>query len=427
VWSNLRRPLYARARPLLTSVHVVLALGFAMALGRRILAPASLIDSDFMVFRSAWWLILHGQGAFLYDAFHQRAAQHVLMGGAEFQGGLMAFLNPPHAALAGVPLGWIADRAGLAAAFALWTAINLLMVVRLDAGIRAVLGANRGEARWTATFALLAFYPLFYTMFIGQLSVLLALATFELFRAMKAERPCVAAAWLLVLSIKPQLVAPFVVLLMVRGDWRTLRWSLAGASIAAMLSAAALGPSIWFDYLRNLHGLEQFFAAGTPPHMMNVRGALTRLSGSRLSLDTVYTLSVGAWAIAIAALAFVLAPRRRTEQRDLRADFALTVGVALFFSPHLFQQDALLWVVPLSLHAAWLRQHRQRWERYWIFIGLWPLVFIVASVIDARHPGGPLLVVSPAVAVMLGALVEMGRSALTVNGRTLRAVGPETC
>lgn len=421
VWSNSRRRLNSRARALLTSVHIVLASGFAVALGWRLLTPASLIDSDFMVFRSAWWLILHDQGASLYDALHQRAAQHVLMGGAEFQGGLMAFLNPPHAALAGVPLGWIADHAGVGAAFAIWTAINVLMVIRLDGCIRAVLGVKRGEARWTATFSLLAFYPLFYTLFIGQLSVLLALATIELFRALEAQRPSVAAAWLLVLSIKPQLVPPFVVLLIVRRDWRTLRWSLAGGSMAAIVSAAAIGHSIWFDYLRNLHGLEQYFAAGTPPYMMNLRGALTRLAGSRLSLDTVYVLSLAAWTIAIAVLAFLLTERRGAERRELSADFALTVGIALFFSPHLFQQDALLWVVPLSLRAAWLREHRQRWERFWTFIAFWPLVFIVARVIDTSHAGGPLLLISPAVVVMLLALAEMGRTTGTVNAHPVHA------
>jgi hypothetical protein len=393
-------------RSLLRSTHIVVALAFAVALGRRVLTPAAAIDSDFMVFRSAWWLILHGQGSSLYDAVHQRAAQHLLMSPAEFKGGLMAFLNPPHAALAGLPFGWVADHAGLDAAFALWTLLNILLVIRLDFLLRAILGAERGEARWTATFALLAFFPLFYAIFIGQLSVLLAVAAFECYRALSRDRHRAAAAWLLVLSIKPQLVPPFLVLLAVRRDWTTLRFAAMFAGIAAALTAAALGPLIWLDYLRNLHALERFFAGGTPDHMMNVRGVLTRLVGSRLSIEGVYAISTGLWLIVMAALAFVLSHRRAARRVDLRADFALTMAAALFFSPHLFPQDALLWVVSLSLYGAWLRDNSPHAERFQLFIGLWPLLFIVTRAFDMKY-GGPWFAIDPAIAVMMTALLLM--------------------
>jgi hypothetical protein len=391
-------------------MNVLLAAGLAVGTVRRMLAPAGVIDSDFTVFHSAWWLILHGRGRFLYDASAQRAAQQMLMGGQAFVGGLMAFLNPPHAALAGVPLGWVAEHQGAGAAFAIWTGVNVVLLLRLDFLIRSLLDARRGEGRWTVTFALLAYYPVFYTIGIGQLSLLLAVSAFELCRALEGQRPLTAAVWLIVLSIKPQLLPPLLLLLALRGHWRTLGWAAAlGVGVAA-ICAALLGSSIWLDYLRNVRGLEQFFAAGTPAYMMNLRGALTRVLGHRVSPAGVYLAAMAAWIAVMAALALVLIRRGAAGGSDLRTEFGLALAVSLFFNPHLFPQDAVIWVVALSLHIAGLRARRQSPTLFSAFALSWPIWFAVSRALDLS--AGPRLSLTPALVVMGMALLWMAWTAI---------------
>jgi hypothetical protein len=386
-------------------INVLLAAGLALGTARRMLAPAGVIDTDFTVFHSAWWLILHGQGRFLYDASAQRAAQQLLMGGQAFVGGLMAFLNPPHAALAGVPLGWIAERSGAGVAFAIWTGVNLVLLLRLDFLIRSLVDARRGERRAMVTFALLAYYPVFYTIGIGQLSLLLAVSVFELFRALEGRHPLSAAIWLIALSIKPQLLPPFLLLLALRRHWRALGWTAAlGVGVAA-ICAALLGRTIWLDYLRNVRALEQFFAAGTPAYMMNLRGGLTRLLGDQVSPEGVYLVAVAAWIAAMAALALVLIRRGAAGGSDLRTEFGLTLAVSLFFNPHLFPQDAVLWAVALSLHIAGFRA-RQSPTLFTAFALSWPILFAVSQALDLSA-GPRRLFPTPAIVVIGVALVWM--------------------
>jgi hypothetical protein len=390
-------------------LNVPLAISLLWRCGRGLLDPASLAASDFTVFWSAWWLILHGRGRALYDEAAQRAAQHLLMGGHPFEGGLMAFLNPPHAALAGVPLGWLADHAGERAAFAIWAAVNLALLVRLDVRLRGLLGAGGGRARAVVTVALCAFYPVLYTISVGQLSLLLAVAALELPRCLEARRPRAAAGWLLALSVKPQLLAPVLVLLAARRRWAVLAHAAALGAAVAAVTALVLGPRIWLDYVRSVGGLERFFGTGTPDYMMNLRGAITRLAGGAASPDSVYVAAAAAWLAALAALAMALV-RRTARAADARADLALTLAVGLLFCPHLFVQDAVLWVGALALHVAALRACGARWMPFAAFALAWPLVFAISRAVDLGGGGGPLLRVDPVVVVMVAALLAMVRA-----------------
>src|ERR1043166_4073013 len=87
----------------LVIVNGGLAAGFALSEFRHLAAPASSLISDFTVFCTGWTLILQHRAAALYDEAAQRATQQALLHGMHFEGGLMAFLTPPHAALASAP------------------------------------------------------------------------------------------------------------------------------------------------------------------------------------------------------------------------------------------------------------------------------------------------------------------------------------
>src|SRR5262249_49262170 len=141
------------------AIYVGLVIGYALVLVKDLLTPEIITATDFTVFWGAWHQMLHGQAPLLYDEAAQRAVQQTLMHGGYFEGGLMAFLNPPHAALAGVPFGWLADRFGEQTGFIAWTAGNTALFGLLVRGLLAEWGADSKEQRWLLALSVAGFYP----------------------------------------------------------------------------------------------------------------------------------------------------------------------------------------------------------------------------------------------------------------------------
>jgi Glycosyltransferase family 87 len=369
------------------AIYVGLAVGYAAVLLKDLLTPDIITATDFTVFWGAWHQILHGQAYALYDEAAQRATQQLLMHGGYFEGGLMAFLNPPHAALAGVPFGWLAERAGEQTAFIAWTAGNLGLLVLLMRGLAAEWGADSKQRRWLLALAIVGFYPLFGAIKNGQPSVLLALAVLGVYRADKAGRVWAAGAWLAVLTIKPQLVPMIGIYLVARRSWRPLATGAAFMAAAVVVTAAALGPSVWLDYARQVRHLEQFWGSGTPDYMLNVRGALTRLVGLG-GHEAIESAAFIIWVAGMAVVAAVLLRRRVHTADDGRPAYAFALAVALVSNPHLFIHDTAMWTVPLLLFTAALRDAGRDWLPFARFALAWPAIFLIAGGLDIRS--GPL-------------------------------------
>ena len=367
-------------RRAIIAVHAALAIGFGITFVRNVLTPTGIVATDFTVFWTGWWLILHGHAQALYDAAAQLEVQQSLMGGMHFQGGLMAFLNPPHAALAGTPFGWLADHAGERIAFLVWTALNLALLIALDRWLREELGATAGSARWVMTSALVGFYPVFQTINIGQTSLLLAVAALGLHRAVKGSRPLAGATWLLALTIKPQMVPPVLVFLIARRSWRLLGYSTAMLALAGAITAWVLRPTIWLEYASHLGTLEHFFGSGTPVHMLNLRGTLTRAFGASAQ-PAIDTVAYALWIAATLLVGVLFAYRRIHETQDTRPAYTLAVAVALLASPHLFVQDVVVWAVPLVLYTAALRDAGAGWQPFARFALAWPMLFALVRLV----------------------------------------------
>lgn len=349
--------------------------------------PHAVASTDFSSYVTGWWMVLHGQARVLYDQAAQTAAQRIVMGGFPFDDGLMAFLYPPPVALAGLPLGVIADRLGEPAAYAVWTAANFAFALRLAWLAGEELHAH-GRARLLIGVWVFAFFPVLSNITLGQLSLPLAVAAFELHRAVRGRRPTAAALWLAALSIKPQLLPPVAIWLAVRGEWPTLRRAAAAGAVLAAAATIALGPHVWVDYLRNVHRLERFFAPGLPVNMVNLRALLLRVApAAEPAIDrAAYAL----WAVSLGALAWALWRRRRRDDPAGRESYALAIAVALLGNPHVFNQEVVLAVVPFALHLAALRDAGRRWRPFAAFVLAWPPAYAVARLLDltatARSP-----------------------------------------
>ena len=385
----------------LVIVNGGLAAGFAFSELRHLAASGSSLISDFTVFWTGWTLILQHRAAALYDEAAQRATQQALLHGMHFEGGLMAFLNPPHAALVSMPVGWLADRAGEQTAFVIWSACGIAVLALLVRALGAAWGGTDRQQRWTIALAVLAFYPVFCAIKQGQTSILLALAVLGVYRADEDDRAWAGGAWLLVLTIKPQLVPMLLLYLAARRSWRLL-WC-GGVLIAGAVGVTAivLGPTVWIDYLRHVRPLEQFWGTGTPEYMLNLRGWLTRMFGfdAHVSIDAISDL---AWVAATAITGTLLFTRRLREQRDRRPAYALVVAVTLASNPHVFVHDVVIWAVPLVLFAASTRDAGVEWRRFARFALLWPLLFAIGGFFDVKS--APLTLIDPRNWALAGAV-----------------------
>lgn len=370
-------------------LNATLALGVAWHLLRDLASPREMAATDFTVFRTGWELILQGRIGELYDVTAQGEVQRALLGqvgSPGFQGGTMAFLHPPHAALAGCALGWVARRLGAPVAFWIWTAFSLAFLAGLVRRIRDELG---GGARTTAVVAvtLAAFYPVLETLQQGQVSSLLGVAALAVPLAVRQRRALAAAGWLLVLSIKPQTLPALLVVLAVRRERRVIAWAAALGAATMLVTTLVLGSHVWWDYLSRLPGLERSFGVGTPEYMPTVRGLLTRLlgegAGSREAIDAI---TVAMWLVAIVAAGLAAALSRL--RADERAPLAFAMSVSWLASPHLFPQDVLLWVAPVTLVLSLSREGGEAvWRRRTRIVLAWPLWFAVARVVrDTPHP-----------------------------------------
>lgn len=385
----------------LTAALLVLwavVLGNAVTFAGRLRWPHAVASTDFSSYVTGWWMVLHGQARLLYDQAAQAAAQRAVMGGTPFDDGLMAFLYPPYVAVAGLPLGLVADRFGEPAAYAVWTFANLAFAARL-AWLSADELHAEGRARLLVWLWVFAFFPVLSNLALGQLSLPLAVAAFELFRAAREGRPTKGAVALAVLAVKPQLLPAVAMWLVSRRAWPTLRRGLVAGAILAIVPAVALGPRVWLDYFRHVHALERFYAPGLPLNMVNLRGLMLRLAPA--AEPRIDPIAYALWALSLAFLAVVLA-RRRADTRDAggRETYALAIAVALFGNPHLFNQEVALAVVPFALHLTSLRARRLAWRGFALFVLAWPPAYALARLVDLtataqspfRTPVDPVLI-----------------------------------
>ena len=376
---------------ILGALSAAIAVGLAFHLARELVSTPEMTATDFTVFRTGWSLIVDGRARELYDPAAQTAVQTALLakvGSAGFQSGTMAFLHPPHAALAGCALELVARARGTAPAFWLWTACSLAFLAHLVRLVRGELGLDRPATALVAV-CLAAFYPVLETLQQGQVSALLGVSALACVVAARQGRALAAALWLLALSIKPQTLPVLVVVLAVRRERRVLGLAALLGAAAVVVTALVLGPRVWWDYLTGLPGLERYFGVGTPDHMPTVRGFLTRLVGVGRHRAAVDALTVAAWLGAVAAAG---AAALRTRASDGRAAFAAALAFGALASPHLFPQDVLLWIAPLTLVLAGARGgDPAAWSVRSRVALAWPLWFVLARALDIRGTPEPRL------------------------------------
>jgi Glycosyltransferase family 87 len=299
---------------------------------------------DFTIFYTAGKCVNEGRGRQLYDLETQFALQRSFAPEVKHRDNPLPFNHPPFEALLFVPL------AGLpyVTAYLVWAVFNLALILGFWTLLRPRLPSLQNLLPALPLLAMFAFFPLMVALLQGQDSILLLFLYGLAFSALASGRAFVAGLCLGLALFKFQLVLPFLVVLLVRRQWRAVAGFTFTAFVLLLVSAAVVGWSGVIAYPRFVLHLNRSAAqAGIDPRdMPNLRGLVAgslHLAGAPAML-LIITLS-------IALVALVMRWWDVEPGQTFELGFSLCLAVTTMTSYHLFVHDLSVLILPILLLA----------------------------------------------------------------------------
>ncbi len=335
------------------------------------------IRADFTCFYSEAAMVRDGTGKSLYDLSAIARAQKKVLGGRRFSEGVLPYSYPPHAALFFLPLAALFQRS---TAFYVWSFCQALILIWLLFLFRALSRSWDVSSRRLLTAALFAFPPLFAAFKQGTLTLLMLVVLTQFYLNLKEGRNVRAGMWLVVASLKPQLILLPLCFLLSTRRWRALCSALFTAIAILIVSSLCLGWRVWLDFFHTALVINKSYdTMGVAPRIMyNFKGLSTVLSGNRhgawinlashLMLLTSVLFSLWLWQ-----------GNRRSHHTFLNLAVGFTLALGFFFSPHLHPHDGLLFVLPTALFYDYLKDKPLLRERYTLFLTACPLIFLLTE------------------------------------------------
>ena len=151
---------------------------------------------------------------------------------------------------------------------------------------------------------------------LGSFSLLMLACFIQSYVALKRGRDGQAGAWLVIGSIKPQLVLLPGLMLLAGRRWRVIAIGALVGGALALIASLALGPAVWRDYLAMLgRYTAEFDRLSVKPQLMwNLRGTLTLVLGGAGADDQFARLGRSAGGGRADALAVARSVAERTRR-----------------------------------------------------------------------------------------------------------------
>lgn len=296
------------------------------------------IGPDFAVFYAAGSIVERGNGQDIYDAIRQEAEQTRALGGTRQAYG--HFYNPPWVA---APYAILATLPYLPAFFLAMLAMTALLIPT----IWLLCGVSETVRRDPIVIglALLAFWPLFWSLTDGQNTMLSLMCLAGACRALQRRREALAGIWLGCLLSKPQLVFLVLLLLAWQRRWRLIGFA-AAVGVGLGLVGIALAGLAWpVHYLAYVTGPTYHTeVAAWGGYQMSLPGVVAYLLGAGSSRTGALTILLGLAGIAVAGYFW----RRGTDRGvAFSLQFGFAVAATLAFAPHALYYDAALLLLPV--------------------------------------------------------------------------------
>ena len=338
-------------------------------------------QNDFTSFYTASIMVWEVHGDKLYDFSTQTAYQRAILGGKSFKDGLLPFINPPHIAMILAPLAHLS----LNQSYYLWAVVQVFMLALLLRQIRRWYTTWIGIDRALAISSVLAFLPLFINLLQGTFGLTITVAMLGLFLSMRAQRIWSSGIWLIVSSIKPQLMLIPTIMLWGQRHWRSI---IIGASGTLLLMLGAhfwFGWAIWGSYLQTLGTINTLYGSYgiEPSKMYNLKGALATLLGNPYGplISLISTIGFGC---ALLGCVWIWRKPQNPHSPQFALRFALCILISGLFNPHLYAHDALMIIISGLILADYIYPDAQR-RPLLLSLALVPLCILAGEwIIDNR-------------------------------------------
>ena len=310
-----------------------LIMGYCIFLYNVVRADTSWSE-DFTAFYSGWTVSRSDDRADLYDLETQRRYQADIVArdghdATDLQDGLLPYLNPPHLSLL-APLSLLSRRNALL----VWIVVQMGFLLLLW----------RSTKDHFAFMVLLATPLVVMAVGVGVLSIVVAVAIWQSYRALRQENHTQAALWMALATIKPQMcLLPLIGFAVIR--WRFVWRFILVMAVAAVTTVLVFGVKPWLDYLPFLRmisampGRYSLLIASTA----TFRGLLFTIVGYEYAT----AVNFAGWAGLAAAIAVTIYVWRSAFSAELKISTAVLLG--LFFGPHVNPSDDVLLVIPALL------------------------------------------------------------------------------
>ncbi len=249
------------------------------------------------------------------------------------------FLSPPPAAWLVAPLTLV----GAQAAFFVW----LFLSVAALAGAWWLAAPGTGRVRVLWLLGAAAWYPVLYSLSLGQPVILVLLGVVACWRLAETGKPYIAGAVLGLLVLKPQVAIAVPVVLFVAGRWRIAAGWAATTGVLAVVSLLMLGTQGVNDY-RSLLAEAQ--------NVVNNR-----------YFTWAYLVGPGpiSYAFQVIFIALGVAAAYANRRASLARIIALGILISMLSATYWHLQD-----FAILAGAAWLfiRDQPPAWQRAWLVV-----------------------------------------------------------
>ncbi|KPL90888.1 glycosyltransferase family 87 protein [Herpetosiphon geysericola] len=340
-------------RSMLTLTNFII--GFFLLLSGFLLGfdPAT---SDYPSFYIAGEIVKADQAHLLYDMNTQTDYQAPYRG---FTPGdvnnLLIYVNPPHTAIFMLPLTWIP----FTVSFFVWYAINLAMLAYFMRLVWNDLGATETANKWLIMSAIFGFHTIATVLYLGTFSILMLLATYQVYRSTQREQWFKAAFWLFIATFKFQFVLFIGLWMLIQRYWRGLFWFALICVGFVGISSLIWGWDMWPNYLASGSSTLNLFDQNgiKPSQTFTLRGTLALWFGAenKQLVNTASQIGLGLAALGFAGLIWRSA--KHPQQQAWNYSLAVTFGG--LFSLHMYGHDAMLYITPALLLFQLYQQRQQ--------------------------------------------------------------------
>jgi hypothetical protein len=307
---------------------------------------------DFTSFYGAGETVRQGRGDLLYDAGEQWRIQQEFAPRVRIRRAALPYLRPPFEALIFVPF----TLRPYSQAYVLWNSISLCVAMAVPFLLRRQIPVLRQLSPWVLWLLPLAFSPVFLALLQGQDSILVLFFYTLAYLALRDASDFRAGCWLGLGLIKPHLVIPFVVILLLQGRKKVALGFLSVAVVLFFISVAVIGWPELLRYPAYIWSLEQHTGRGLvlPQDTPNLRGLVEGLL-SRLLPTWAIILLVSIFSVAVILWATVERPRPLDGSGGV-SDLVLSQAMVATFlvSYHAFAYDLSVMLLPIILLVAFI-------------------------------------------------------------------------